>query len=264
MYRKFLPFLDWFPISSRVLHTDLIAGISVALILVPQSMAYAQLAGLPPYHGLYASFLPVMIAALFGSSKQLATGPVAVVSLLTASALMPMAGLGTEQFVALAILLALIVGLVQLALGVFKLGVVVNFLSHPVILGFTNAAAIIIALSQVSKIFGVEMQKSESFLSDIWGVLQQIDQTHFPTLIFGIIALGMMHYLNKKYPKIPNILAAVALTTLLSWVIGFEDLGGRVVGDIPRGLPGLSFPDISFDTFFQLLPIAVVISLVGK
>ncbi len=149
MYKKYLPFLSWFPISNRDLRTDLIAGITVALILIPQSMAYAQLAGLPPYHGLYAAFLPVLVAALFGSSKQLATGPVAVVSLLTASALMPLAGLGTEHYIALAILMALMVGVVQLLLGVFKLGMVVNFLSHPVILGFTNAAVIIIGLSQL-------------------------------------------------------------------------------------------------------------------
>ena len=136
---KFFPFLSWFPLSGDAIRADLIAGITVALVLIPQSMAYAQLAGLPAYYGLYAAFLPGIIGALWGSSKQLATGPVAVVSLLTASALVPFATLGSEQFVALAIMLAMIVGLFQLCLGVFKLGVVVNFISHPVIVGFTNA-----------------------------------------------------------------------------------------------------------------------------
>ncbi|MDO9064159.1 MAG: SulP family inorganic anion transporter, partial [Sulfuricella sp.] len=143
---RFLPFLRWFPLRGENVKADLIAGITVALVLIPQSMAYAQLAGLPAYYGLYAAFLPGIIAALWGSSAQLATGPVAVVSLLTASALAPLAASGSSQFIALAILLALMVGIIQLALGVFKLGVVVNFLSHPVIVGFTNAAAIIIGL----------------------------------------------------------------------------------------------------------------------
>ena len=147
LLKRLLPFLRWLPYSGTTLRADFIAGLTVALVLVPQSMAYAQLAGMPPYYGLYAAFLPVMVAALWGSSNQLGTGPVAVVSLLTASSLSVFAAPGSEQFIALAIMLALLVGLVQFALGVFKLGVVVNFLSHPVIVGFTNAAALIIGLS---------------------------------------------------------------------------------------------------------------------
>ena len=136
MYR-FLPFLRWLPYSGTALRADFFAGLTVALVIVPQSMAYAQLAGLPAYYGLYAAFLPVMVGALWGSSNQLGTGPVAVASLLTASSLAPLAAPGSEHFVALAIMLALMVGIVQLVLGVFKLGVIVNFLSHPVIVGFT-------------------------------------------------------------------------------------------------------------------------------
>jgi len=143
---KFLPFLKWFPLHGNSVKADFLAGITVTLVLVPQSMAYAQLAGLPAYYGLYAAFLPGIIAALWGSSSQLATGPVAVVSLLTASALAPLAAPGSSQFIALAVMMALMVGIIQLGLGIFKLGVVVNFLSHPVIVGFTNAAAIIIGL----------------------------------------------------------------------------------------------------------------------
>src|SRR5512138_1021480 len=131
--KQIFPFLRWFPLRGEAVKADLIAGITVALVLIPQSMAYAQLAGLPAYYGLYAAFLPGIIAAMWGSSAQLATGPVAVASLLTASALAPLAATGSEQFIALAILLALLVGLIQVTLGVFKLGVVVNFLSHPVI-----------------------------------------------------------------------------------------------------------------------------------
>ncbi len=141
--RRFLPFLSWFPLSRESLKADLLAGIAVALVLVPQSMAYAQLAGMPAHYGLYASLLPVAVGALWGSSRQLATGPVAMVSLLTGSTLAQLAPPGGPQFVAYAIVLALMVGVLQLALGLARLGAIVNFLSHPVIAGFTNAAAIV-------------------------------------------------------------------------------------------------------------------------
>ncbi|MBI5901506.1 MAG: SulP family inorganic anion transporter [Rhodocyclales bacterium] len=220
--RTLFPFLRWFPYGGATLRADFLAGLTVALVLVPQSMAYAQLAGMPAYYGLYAAFLPVAVAALWGSSNQLGTGPVAVASLLTASALTPLAAPGSESFVALAIMLALLVGVIQLALGVFKLGVVVNFLSHPVIVGFTNAAAIIIALSQVNKLMGVPMGRSESFIVDIWGVLQLAGDTHPPTLAMGLAAIFLIWVIRKKAPKLPGVLIAVALTTVASWQVGYE------------------------------------------
>jgi SulP family sulfate permease len=219
---KFLPFLRWFPMKGDVLKADFMAGITVALVLIPQSMAYAQLAGLPAYFGLYAAFLPVAVASLWGSSNQLGTGPVAVVSLLTASSLAVLAAPGSDNFIALAIMLALLVGIIQLLLGVFKLGVIVNFLSHPVIVGFTNAAAIIIALSQVSKLFGVPMGRSEHFINDIVGVVRLIGDTHLPTLAMGALAIAIMWSIKKYAPKLPGVLIAVVVTTLLSWSIGFE------------------------------------------
>ena len=219
---RFLPFLRWFPMQGDAIRTDFMAGLTVALVLIPQSMAYAQLAGLPAYYGLYAAFLPVAVAALWGSSNQLGTGPVAVVSLLTASSLATLAAPGSEAFVALAIMLSLLVGIIQLTLGVFKLGVIVNFLSHPVIVGFTNAAAIIIALSQVSKLFGVPMGRSEHFMHDIVGVFKQIGDTHLPTLAMGVTAIAIMWGIKKYKPKLPGVLIAVALTTVVSYGIGFE------------------------------------------
>ncbi len=156
-FQRLFPFLSWIGElrNAKTLRTDMLSGLTVALVLIPQSMAYAQLAGLPPYYGLYAAFLPPIVSALFGSSRQLATGPVAVVSLMTAAALEPLASAGSEGYIAYAILLALLVGLIQITLGMLRLGVLVNFLSHPVVLGFTNAAAIIIATSQLGKILGV-------------------------------------------------------------------------------------------------------------
>ncbi|MDH5343280.1 MAG: SulP family inorganic anion transporter, partial [Betaproteobacteria bacterium] len=159
-FYRCLPFLRWFPLSRSTLRADLIAGITVAMVLVPQSMAYAQLAGLPAYYGLYAAFLPVFIGAMWGSSRQLSSGPVAMVSLLVGSTLAQFAAPGSDQFIALAILLALITGVMQLLMGVFRLGAIVSFLSHPVIVGFTNGAAIIIALSQLNKLLGVPIVRS--------------------------------------------------------------------------------------------------------
>ncbi len=220
--KRLCPFLTWFPASRRALRSDFIAGVTVAMVLIPQSMAYAQLAGLPAYYGLYAAFLPVMIGALWGSSHQLATGPVAMVSLLTGSTLAQFAAPGTEQFIVLAIALALMVGLMELAIGVLRLGAIVNFMSHPVIVGFTNAAAIIIALSQLNKILGVSVGRSERFLLDIWGVFLQIGDTHMPTLLMGAVAFVIMVLLRKYRPRWPGVLIAVALTTLVSWAISFE------------------------------------------
>jgi len=263
---KFFPFLTWIGElkDKDVLRADILAGVTVALVLIPQSMAYAQLAGLPAYYGLYISFLPVMIAALWGSSRQLATGPVAVVSIMTATALAPIAT-SPEHYIALAMFLALLVGLFQLFLGVFRLGVIVNFLSHPVIVGFTNAAALVIGLSQLSKIFGVSMpgNASDHFLGRIWGVLEQVGNTHMLTLIMALAALAIMLGLKKYSPKAPGVLIAVASAIVISWLFGFEEKGGAVVGAIPEGLPNLQVPIMSFELISSLLPAAIVISLVG-
>lgn len=219
---RLLPFLRWLPLRRETLRADLIAGATVAMVLIPQSMAYAQLAGLPAYYGLYAAFLPVLVAAMWGSSHQLASGPVAMVSLLTGSALAQFAAPGTEQFVALAILLALMIGAIELAMGVFRLGAIVSFLSHPVIVGFTNAAAIIIALSQFNKLLGVHSARSDRFLADVWDVLLRLGDTHWPTLGMGLLALAVMLLVRRHRPSWPGVLIAVALTTTLSWATGFE------------------------------------------
>ena len=225
--RRFLPFLAWTGElkNGRTLRADLLAGITVALVLIPQSMAYAQLAGLPAYFGLYAAFLPPMVAALFGSSRQLATGPVAVVSLLTAAALEPIAASGSAGYIAYAITLSLLVGLFQLSLGLLRLGVVVNFLSHPVIIGFTNAAAIIIATSQLDKIFGVRVDKAEHQYETVWNTITAAaSQTHWPTLAMAVGAFTVMIALRRFFPRLPYVLIAVVITTLLALGINYERL----------------------------------------
>ncbi|MEN8244702.1 MAG: SulP family inorganic anion transporter [Thermodesulfobacteriota bacterium] len=224
MLHNIFPFLKWFEHYHReYVKADLFAGLTVALVLIPQSMAYAQLAGLPSYYGLYASILPPAVAALFGSSRQLATGPVAVVSVMTAVALEPLATAGSQQYIAYAILLAAMVGLFQFFLGVFRLGLVVNLLSHPVINGFTNAAAIFIATSQLSKIFGVQVDKAELHYETVYRILKSTYHfMHWPTFLMALVAFIVMYTLAKTAPRLPNVLIAVALTTVLSWATDFE------------------------------------------
>ncbi|MHC1725625.1 MAG: SulP family inorganic anion transporter [Syntrophobacteraceae bacterium] len=225
MLSRVLPFLSWIKdVNSSSLRLDLVSGLTVALILIPQSMAYAQLAGMPVHYGLYASLLPPMLAALFGSSRQLATGPVAIVSLMTSAALGPLATTGSEAFIAYAILLALIVGLFQLLLGIFRLGLVVNFLSHPVVNGFTNAGAIIIATSQLSKLFNVYVDEAEHHYETVYRVMKAaIAYTHWPTFALGALAFGIMYALRRIDRRIPNVLVAVVITTIISWAVGYEN-----------------------------------------
>ena len=220
---RFFPFLDWFPVTTTILRGDMIAGITGALVLVPKAMAYAQLSGLPIYYGLYVALVPAVLGALWGSSRQLATGPVAIVSLMTAAAITPLAVPFSEEFIGLALVLALLVGLIQLALGAFKLGTIVNFVSHPVILGFMNAAAIIIALSQLDMLLGIPKGRSDSFLADIWEMAAYLPQTHLPTLAMSAFALALMLILKKiEVLSKPSVLIAVVVTTLVSAVLDYE------------------------------------------
>jgi SulP family sulfate permease len=261
----FVPFLEWIGEikNKETVKADVVAGITVALVLVPQSMAYAQLAGLPVYYGLYASFLPPMIAAFFGSSRQLATGPVAVVSLMTAAALEPLAT-SPETYFAYAMLLALMVGLFQMFLGLFKLGVLVDFLSHPVVVGFTNAGALIIATSQLGKVFGVSAERAEHHYETVWNtILAAVEGTHMPTLMMAFLAFGIMWGIKRYYPALPGVLIAVVVTTVLAWLTGFGEMGGKVVGTIPDGLPPFSIPVLDITTIWSLIPAAITISLIG-
>ncbi|MEE4292991.1 MAG: SulP family inorganic anion transporter [Xanthomonadales bacterium] len=215
---------EWLPElrDRNVLKADAIAGLTVALVLIPQSMAYAQLAGLPPYYGLYASLLPTMIAAFFGSSRQLATGPVAMVSLMTAAALEPLATAGGEAYVGYALVLSFMVGVFQLAMGMFRLGVLLNFLSHPVVAGFVNAAAIIIATSQLGKIFGVTADKGDYHIEFITNIVREaLSNTHWPTFGMAALAFAIMLAVRRRNPKLPAVLAAVVVTTLISWISGY-------------------------------------------
>jgi SulP family sulfate permease len=222
MLNRLFPFLRWFPPTVQTLRGDLIAGITVALILIPQSMAYATLAGLPVVYGLYAAFLPVMVASMWGASRFLHTGPVALLSLMSAAAIEPLASRGSEEFILLSMTLALMVGIMRLALGLFRMGVLINLASHPVINGFTNAAALIIGLSQLNTFVNVPMPRSDMFLRDLWHVVLQLPLAHWATVAFGIGTLVMLWLLKKFVPKAPGVLVVVVLGTVVSAAVGFE------------------------------------------
>jgi SulP family sulfate permease len=222
MLTRFLPFLNWFPMRADALRGDLIAGITVAMILIPQAMAYAALAGLPVVYGLYASFLPVMVASMWGASRFLHTGPVALLSLMSAAAIEPLAARGSEEFIALSMTLALMVGVMRLGLGAFRMGVLINLASHPVINGFTNAAALIIGLSLLNTFINVPMPRSDMFLRDLGQVVVQFPLAHWQTIAFGIGTLVVLSLLKRHLPRLPGVLIVVIVGTVLSASLGFE------------------------------------------
>lgn len=260
---KFFPFLDWPRITGQSFRADLIAGLTVALVAIPQSLAYAQLAGVPAYFGLYAAFIPTIIGALFGSSRQLSTGPVAMTSLLTAASVAQLAPHGSDLFYAYVILLALLSGLFQIAFGVMRMGVLLNFLSQPVLRGFINAAAIIIGLSQLPAMLGIPSKQSTHFLVDIGQVIVHLDTAHGVSVVFGASALFMLIGFKRYTPKLPGVLVTVTLLTVISYLVGYAGMGGRVVGEVPQGLPSFSVPPLDWHASTALMPAAFVIALIS-
>ncbi len=261
---RFLPFLIWFKnYDANTLKADLIAGLTVAVVLVPQSMAYALIAGLPPVYGLYAASIPVIIAALFGSSPQLATGPVAIVAFLTFSSLISYAKPGEEKFIELAILMAFLVGIIQLFMGLFRLGFLVSFVSHAVVLGFTNAAAIIIASTQVPALLGIKVEQKELIFQNIYEIVKNLPSTNPYTLTIGLSSIVIILGLRKINRNFPSALFAVVLFTTLSYFFSFESYGIKLVGDIPKGLPFPSMPTIDLDLLDRVLGKAFIIAVVG-
>ena len=259
MHRLF-PFLQWVPELRRreIWRSDVVAGVTVAAVIIPQSMAYARLAGLPAVYGLYAAFIPPVVAALWGSSRHLATGPVAMASLISATTVGTLAAADGDSYMAYSILLALMVGVIRLLMGVLRLGNLVNFLSAPVVIGFANAAAIVIATSQLSNVLGVRAESGQYHYQTVINVVgAAVAGIHSPSLGIAALAAAILVGLRRRYGK---ILVAVAVTTLCSWALGFD---GEVVGDIPRGLPSIQLPRIDFDIVPQLLTGAMVLTLIG-
>lgn len=245
------------------LRGDISAGLTVGVMLIPQGMAYAMIAGLPPIYGLYASTIPLIIYALLGTSRQLAVGPVAMVSLITASSIGLLAESGSTAYIQMAITLALLVGVIQVLLGVFKLGFLVNFLSHPVISGFTSAAAIIIGMSQLKHLLGIDLPRSHHVHEILIEALQRWSETNWISLAIGVGGIAIIVLSRKIHNAIPGALLAVVFGIMVVWSAGLITDGVKIVGEIPEGLPSFAIPSFSISGIKTLLPTAIAISLVG-
>lgn len=261
---RFLPFLAWPRPQPASLRKDIIAGVTVGVVLVPQALAYAALAGMPPVTGLYAALLPSLVGALWGSSSLLAVGPVALTSLLTFTALQPLAVPGSAEWVGLAIWLAIYAGLIQLALGVLRLGVIANFISNAVVVGFINAAALIILFTQVPALLGLPKDVNSQWLAQAVERFNTAPKLLLTTAAFGLGTLLLLVLLRRFAPRVPGALLVCIVSLAVSSLFGFAAAGGSVVGTIPAGLPELLWPPaIDLAQHRALLPAALIIALIS-
>lgn len=268
MLHKILPIFQWLPnYKKSYLTGDVIAGLTVGIMLIPQGMAYAMIAGLPPVFGLYASLTPQIIYAIMGTSRQLAVGPVAMDSLLVASGLGALSLSGIDEYISMAIFLSLFMGSIQLLLGVLKMGFLVNFLSKPVISGFTSGAAIIIGLSQLKHLLGIDITRSNQVHKLLINAFENISLTNIYALsigIFSIILIKVIKKYNKKYSKrFPAALVLVVIGVSVVYFFNLYDFGLKIVGKVPSGLPSFQTPKIPLDRISELTPIALTLALIA-
>jgi len=262
--KKIIPILDWLPnYNSSHFKGDLIAGITVGIVLIPQGIAYALIAGLPPIYGLYCALAPQVMYAIFGSSRQVAIGPVAMDSLIVATGVSTLALAGSESYISIAILLALMVGAIQFIMGVFSLGFIVNFLSKPVITGFTSAVALIIGLNQFRNLFGVDLVQSDQIQIILEDILRQINNFNFQTTCIGLFSALLIIFFKRISKKIPNALIVVVLGILIMKFFDKSFTDVAIVKDIPSGLPKFGIPDFNLGLLRELLPIALTLVMVG-
>ncbi len=276
---SWLPILDWGRRYNRdTLAADGVAALIVTIMLIPQSLAYASLAGLPPEVGLYASIVPLVLYAVFGTSRVLAVGPVAVVSLMTAAAIGEHAAVGSAGYAAVAIVLAFLSGAMLLVMGVLRLGFLANFLSHPVISGFITASALLIALGQLKQLLGLRVE-GHNALELLQGIVRQLPQTHGLTALVGLATVGFLFWARRGLkpllrrmgagPRLADLLAkagpvlGIALTAWLTWANDWQAQGLKIVGTVPQGLPPLTWPVFDAALWQALLLPALLISVVG-
>ncbi len=262
--RRHWPVFEWIPGYSRAyLRGDVVAGLTVGAMLIPQGMAYALLAGLPPQLGLYASVLPLLAYAAIGGSRELGVGPTAISSLLTAAAVGSLSGGDQATAVGLAATLAVLVGLMRIGLGVGRLGFLVSFLSRPVLSGFTAAAALLIGASQLKYLLGVKLKHTERVHEIAWEALGRLDEIQGPTVVVGLSGIVLLVGLKRWCPTLPAALIVVGLATAAVTLLSLEDHNVSVVGAIPGRLPTPDIPAEGFDRVGEMLPTAMAITLLG-
>ncbi|CAM1334103.1 SulP family inorganic anion transporter [Tenacibaculum aestuariivivum] len=262
--KRNIPILQWLPNYNKAyFRGDVIAGLTVATVLIPQGIAYALIAGLPPIYGLYAALAPQIMYAIFGSSRQVAIGPVAMDSLIVATGVSTLALIGSESYITIAILLALIVGVIQFLMGVFRLGFIVNFLSRPVIIGFTSAVALIIGLNQFRNLFGVDFLQSDQVHILIDDIINKASYFNYHTTAIGIIACILIMIFRRINKKIPSALIVVVLGVVVIYFFEKYFIDVAIVKEIPSGLPSFSIPIIDVALIRELFPIAATLVMVG-
>ena len=265
-FKSIFPIFDWLPNYNKGwLKGDIGAGLTVGVMLIPQGMAYASIAGLPAVYGLYASIAPLIIYAIFGTSRQLAVGPVAMVSLLTATAIGSFQGLSTSDYILYAILLAFLVGAIQFLLGVFRLGFLVNFLSHPVISGFTSAAALIIGLSQLKHLLGIEIPRSHHVHEILGNALQRVDEINWMAFAIGVFGILIIIGVKRIHKSLPSQLFAVifGIVAVSLFNLGEGDYTVNIIQDIPSTLPKFEIPIFDLNIIELLIPMALTIALIS-
>ncbi|MDY7396221.1 sulfate permease [Aureibaculum sp. 2210JD6-5] len=261
---KIFPILDWLPnYKTSLLRGDIFAGLTIGIILIPQGIAYAIIAGLPPIYGLYTALIPQLIYTIFGTSKWMSTGPTALDSLILASSISTLAIVGVENYIAIVFATTLLTGIFQLILGAFKLGFIMNFVSKPVLTGFITAAAVIIALSQFRDLFGIDAPRSNQIQYILSGLFDNIGTLHWHSLLIGVLAIFLIYGLHKINKQLPGQLIAIILGIIIMKVSYnyLEDV--EIVKSIPKGLPSFAIPEMNYDLFLKLMPIALTLSFTG-
>lgn len=263
--KRYFAITTWLPQYKKTfLKSDIIAGLTVGIMLIPQGMAYAQIAGMPLVYGLYASVVPAIIYVIFGSSFHLSVGPTAVLSILVASSIGQLADTGTQTYIELTILLALIIGLIQLLLGFFRLGFLVNYLSHPVISGFTSAAAVMIGISQLKHLLGIDLGNSKLIHQTIWKIIQQFDIINWVAFALGTGGMLLIVLLKRYLKKIPGALVAILIGVLLTYFLKLDQyFDVKIVGAVPSGFPSFELPNFNLSYLPDLIPMAITIALIS-
>ncbi len=261
---KLLPFLKWWPlVNRRTLRADIMAGITGAVIVLPQGVAFAIIAGLPPEYGLYSAIVPTIIAAFFGSSRHLISGPTTAISIVIFTTLSPLTTPGSAEFIQMVITLTFIAGLLQLGLGIARLGALVNFVSHSVVVGFTAGAAILIGTSQLSNFLGVPGSKRHAFIHVLTDLVQRLPETNMDVLAIGFVTLIAAIAFKKYFPRWPGMLFAMVIGSVLAVILKGSEHGVRLLGPLPAHLPPFSAPELTTAAVRQLAPAALAISMLG-
>ncbi len=263
-FKNHFPILDWLPNYQKAwFKGDLFAGITIGVMLIPQGIAYAIIAGLPPIYGLYTAMIPQIVYAFLGTSRQLAIGPAAMDSLIVASGVGVLAAIGSEHFLILAVLLAFMVGFFQILFGFFRLGFLVNFLSKPVISGFTSGSAIIIAINQFGNLLGVDISRSNHFHVIIADIFTNIKNMHWQSFLLGGIAIIILFLIKKYFKKIPASLVVVVLGIAAVYFFNLNNHGVNILGEIPKGLPSFKIPTFDQKLLSELSGLAITLALIG-